>query len=69
LLLLRSPIIHGELDGLILAENSRRLYAAAREPMELYILPNAGHGGFLQAAPEEYPRRILAFLEKYLLAQ
>ena len=59
--------IHGELDGLILAENSRRLYAAAREPKELYILPNAGHGGFLQAAPEEYPYRILAFLEKYLL--
>ena len=59
-------LIHGELDGLILAENSRRLYAAAREPKELYLLPNAGHGGFLQAAPEEYPRRILSFLEKYL---
>ena len=60
-------LIHGELDSLILAENSRRLYAAAREPKELYLLPNAGHGGFLQAAPEEYPHRILAFLEKYLL--
>ena len=60
--------IHGELDDLILVENSRRLYAAAREPKELYLLPNAGHSGFLQAAPEEYPRRILAFLEKYLLA-
>ena len=60
-------LIHGELDGLILAENSRRLYAAAREPKELYILPDVGHGGFLQAAPKEYPRRILAFLEKYLL--
>ena len=60
-------LIHGELDSLILVENSRRLYAAAREPKELYILPNAGHGGFLQAAPQEYPRRILVFLEKYLL--
>jgi hypothetical protein len=27
---------------------------------------NAGHGGFLEAAPEEYPGRILAFLEKYM---
>jgi fermentation-respiration switch protein FrsA (DUF1100 family) len=60
-------LIHGELDGLILPENSRRLYEAAREPKELYLVPNAGHSGFLQAAPEEYPRRILAFLEKYLL--
>ena len=66
-----SPIpllfIHGELDGLILPQNSRKLYEAAREPKELYIVQNAGHGGFLEAAPEEYPRRILAFLEKYML--
>jgi len=58
--------IHGELDGLILSENSQKLYQAAREPKELYILLNVGHGGFLQAAPEEYPRRILVFLEKYM---
>lgn len=60
-------LIHGELDDLILAENSRRLYEAAREPKELYLLPNVGHGGFLQAEPKKYPRRILTFLEKYLL--
>jgi alpha-beta hydrolase superfamily lysophospholipase len=59
-------LIHGEQDQTILAENSRRLYAAAREPKELYLLPAAGHGGFLQAEPVEYPRRILAFLEKSL---
>ena len=58
--------IHGELDGLILPQNSRKLYEAAREPKELYIVQNAGHGSFLEAAPEEYPRRILAFLEKYI---
>jgi fermentation-respiration switch protein FrsA (DUF1100 family) len=29
--------IHGELDGLILPQNSRKLYEAAREPKELYI--------------------------------
>ncbi len=66
-----SPIpvlfIHGELDGLILPQNSQKLYEAAREPKELYIVKNAGHGGFLEAAPEEYPRRILTFLEKYML--
>jgi fermentation-respiration switch protein FrsA (DUF1100 family) len=58
--------IHGELDGLILPQNSRKLYEAAGEPKELYIVQSAGHGGFLEAAPEEYPRRILAFLEKYM---
>jgi fermentation-respiration switch protein FrsA (DUF1100 family) len=60
--------IHGEMDGLILPQNSRKLYEAAREPKDLYLLQNAGHFGFLEAAPEEYPRRILAFLEKYMLS-
>ena len=58
--------IHGELDGLILPKNSRKLYEATREPKDL-LEKNAGHGGFLEAAPEEYRRSILAFLENNML--
>jgi fermentation-respiration switch protein FrsA (DUF1100 family) len=59
-------LIHGETDATILVRNTYALYEAAKEPKELYILPGVGHGGFLQSQPEEYPQRILAFLEKYL---
>jgi fermentation-respiration switch protein FrsA (DUF1100 family) len=59
-------IIHGAQDGLILVQNAQRLYAAAREPKQLYILPNAGHGGFMQAAPQEYPQRLITFLDQSL---
>jgi len=59
-------IIHGERDGLIPVQNAYRLYAAAGEPKQLYILPGVSHSGFLQAAPVEYPRRILTFLDAYL---
>jgi fermentation-respiration switch protein FrsA (DUF1100 family) len=60
-------IIHGEEDGLITVRNAHRLYEAAGEPKQLYIVSHVPHGGFLQAAPLEYPRRILAFLDQYLL--
>lgn len=39
-------------------------FAAAAPPKELWIVPGAGHGGYLQADPQEYARRVLGFLEK-----
>jgi len=36
-------------------------YDAAREPKELWIVPGAGHGGYIGAAPQEYERRVIAF--------
>jgi fermentation-respiration switch protein FrsA (DUF1100 family) len=60
-------IVHGEQDNLIPVENAYRLYESARNPKEIFILKNAGHWGFMQAEPVEYPRRILGFLDKYLL--
>ena len=62
-------IVHGELDSVISAENAPRLYAAAGEPKELYLIPNAGHGGLLQAQPEEYRRRVVGFFDRYLLQE
>jgi dipeptidyl aminopeptidase/acylaminoacyl peptidase len=62
-------IVHGELDEVISSENAPRLYAAAGEPKELYIIPNAGHAGLLQTQPEEYRRRIVGFFDRYLLQE
>ena len=52
-------LVHGEKE----AENNRALqqYAAAHEPKALWIVPGAEHGGYQQAASEEYEQRILSF--------
>jgi fermentation-respiration switch protein FrsA (DUF1100 family) len=62
-------LIHGALDEIVLLENGKRLYEAAGEPKELYIVPDAGHGGLLEASPDEYERRVVGFLQSYLLDQ
>jgi len=59
-------IIAGEGDRLIPASNGQKLYAAAHEPKELWIIPNADHGGTLAAAGDEYEKRVGAFFDRSL---
>jgi fermentation-respiration switch protein FrsA (DUF1100 family) len=59
-------IIAGEGDKLIPANNGRKLYAAAGEPKELWIIPGADHGGTLAAAGSEYDKRVGEFFDKNL---
>lgn len=59
-------IIAGEGDRLIPADNGRRLYAAAKDPKELWIIAGADHGGTLAAAGSEYEKRVGDFFDKYL---
>jgi len=59
-------IIAGEGDDLIPAENGRKLYRAAQEPKELWVIPKALHGGTMGAAGAEYEKRIGAFFDRYL---
>ncbi len=59
-------IIAGEGDRLIPAENGRRLYRAAGEPRELWVVPGADHGGTLAAAGPVYEKRIGLFFEAHL---
>jgi pimeloyl-ACP methyl ester carboxylesterase len=40
-----------------------RVFAAAREPKEIWRQAGVGHGGYLQAAPAEYERRVIGFLD------
>lgn len=58
--------IHGEQDTLVDVSNSRNLFDAAKEPKEIYIIPNAGHGGLVEADPEEFEKRVVTFLDLYL---
>lgn len=60
-------VVHGAVDELVPVSHAYQLYAAAGEPREMYIIANAGHGGLSQADPEEYERRIVGFLQRYLL--
>jgi len=50
-------LIHGERDEIVPPAHSERLYALAREPKELWIVPDAGH---IEAMRIESVRRRLA---------
>ena len=59
--------IVGDEDPTVPAEMSSRLYAAASEPKELWIIQGAGHGDYFQVAGAEYSRRLIAFFDRSLL--
>lgn len=59
-------IIAGEGDKLIPADNGRKLFAAAADPKELWIIPGADHGGTLAVAGSEYEKRVGEFFDKNL---
>jgi len=44
-------------------EGARRLFAAAGEPKDLWVAPRGGHVGAINAFPDEYHARVLAFLK------
>lgn len=44
-------------------------YDAAKEPKELWIIPEAGHIGGLAARPGEYETRVVNFFDHALLAE
>jgi fermentation-respiration switch protein FrsA (DUF1100 family) len=53
-------------DRLIHAEQSMRLYEAAREPKELFVVEGAGHAEAWSIAGAAYEDRVLRFLDRYL---
>ncbi|RKH18693.1 alpha/beta fold hydrolase [Corallococcus sp. CA047B] len=42
------------------------LLGQGRGPWEKWRVPGAGHGDYLLASPEEYPRRVLGFFSRFL---
>lgn len=56
--------IHGDQD--LFCADFDDLYAAAREPKELWRLPEAGHTAASLLYPEEYSHRVIGFFKRYL---
>lgn len=56
-------IISGAKDTKTWQEDTQRLFEAAREPKELWMVPEAGHADLFGPA---YEPRVLAFLEKHM---
>jgi fermentation-respiration switch protein FrsA (DUF1100 family) len=55
-------IIHGADDEIIPVDMSRRLFAAARDPKELYIIPGAHHNDTYVMGGMAYFERLKKFI-------
>ncbi len=62
-------LMQGGADKIISAESGELLYAAAGDPKELWYEPSLEHTMFDQVLPQEYERRVIDFLDKYLLGK
>ena len=59
-------IIAGELDRRTTLEESQRLFDAAPQPKELWVVPGARHVDLHRHSPTQYETRVLQFLRLYL---
>ena len=59
-------LLQGGRDVVISKSSGDRLYAAARDPKELWFEPKVGHAAFDGAMPDEFERRVVAFFDKHL---
>lgn len=64
----RRPLlmIHGGGDTYIKGDMAKALFAYARQPKELWIVPDAKHNQAPVVAPDEYRRKLLEFFERNL---
>lgn len=59
-------LIHGERDPYTSTGEVRAMFAAAGDPKELWIVPEAGHRNVDEVEPEAYKQKVLEFFERYL---
>jgi alpha-beta hydrolase superfamily lysophospholipase len=59
-------IIAGTDDLHTTLDDTRALYAAAREPKELWLISGAGHEDYLRVAGDAYRMRVVQFLDRAL---
>jgi alpha-beta hydrolase superfamily lysophospholipase len=57
-------LMHAGEDRSTPVVNATRLFDAAHEPKELWVVPNAAHRRIEEVAPEEYSRRVLEFFDR-----
>jgi uncharacterized protein len=59
-------IIHGKRDSYIDSRHARWIYDRIRASKEVWIVEGARHNEAVLLAPEEYRRRVSAFLKEYM---
>jgi fermentation-respiration switch protein FrsA (DUF1100 family) len=59
-------IISGSTDRHTTLAETRALYAAANQPKQLWIVPDAAHVDLQRFTPADYARNVLGFLAKYV---
>jgi fermentation-respiration switch protein FrsA (DUF1100 family) len=59
-------IIHGQGESVVDPRDAQRLYVAAQEPKEPWLLPNADHCGAYLANRQAYVAKIDAFFRRSL---
>jgi fermentation-respiration switch protein FrsA (DUF1100 family) len=59
-------LIHGGRDPYVSTAAAKALFAAAGEPKELWIVPQAGHREADKLRPDEYLERVIGFFDRYL---
>jgi fermentation-respiration switch protein FrsA (DUF1100 family) len=59
-------VIGGSEDPYTTADETKRLFAAARAPKELWMVRGAAHIDLLRYDPNGYRTRVLVFLDRYL---
>ena len=60
-------LLQGGADVVISAESGRRLFAAAKEPKELWFEPSVEHAKFFDTMPQAFERRVTGFFDRYLI--
>ena len=59
-------VIGGEFDRLMMPEDVREVFAAAREPKQLWMVPEGWHAKCREAAGMEYDTRVSGFFSRNL---
>lgn len=59
-------LMQGGRDSVISPQSGQLLFDAAREPKELWFDPALDHAKFFDQRREEYERRVIGFMDKYV---
>jgi len=59
-------MIHGEKDSYVSVAHAQRIFDAAKEPKEFWVVPSARHNEGVRMAGEEYERRVTEFFHRHL---
>ncbi len=54
-------------EGEAAANHTLAQFEAAGQPKQLWLVPEVGHGGYLDRWPQEYERKVVGFFDQYLL--